>query len=388
MISELFEDMFSRKSGSIDSPLDDLNWYSSHTNPMIKSNTSQEERLERDMIDRRQRDPFLTEGDDRLEVDNGANPRADAESHQPEVTRVEAENRITEILEDLYSSLNVRQNADDILALAEIANRETKAANDRVTELEDSLAAAREDLHREIEARQAAQRRAKEGEEDLDRVRSEYEDAQARLEEEKRAREEALAMSKEIEAWSQEIGVKWLEEADARQAAERRITEIETELKRVQSIIGESEAAWDGFGAQREKEAEERDRIERLREAAENREKIALRAKEEAEALASQLESHLKKIDPGFLSDLKTTGSGEAEGRRPGRREERSSLFEPIPPPSAAAGQPPQASGSASLLSDIAANIFSKANNNLWVFILMVVGALLFLIYIMYRVLK
>jgi hypothetical protein len=380
--------MISRNNGSMKNRIDGVNWYSSHTNAMTKHNKSQDESLVQEMIEEREGDPLLGEADEMLKADRAAEGVSDPGAAQSPPARAEAENRITEILEDLYSSLNLRQNTEDILAVAELANRDSKAAKERAAELEQLLAETEETLEEEVAAREAAELQVKEINEEIERMRTEREHAQSSLENEKRAKEETLTISKEIEAWSQEIGVKWLEEADARQAAERRIAEIEAELKRVQSVIGESEAAWDGFDARIQKEAEERALLERKREAAENRETLALRAKAEAEELIQLLESHLQKIDPGFLSDLKNPFPDREKSRTLEPRSLHAGLV------GEQASSPPARAQTASSAAPQSTPGFSVGNALIrikeysWAFILAVTGAIFGLGYIVYLLLK
>jgi DNA repair exonuclease SbcCD ATPase subunit len=180
-------------------------------------------------------------------------------------SRLTAEHHITELLDDLYTSLHVMPGADKIQAEAE-------AARERVLQLERRLAEAGDTIKREIAAREAVEAQATEARDDI------------------RALEAKIARLGETEASAQEISAKWIEESDARKSAERRADALETELKRIQSLMDEAEKAMSDFSVRIDKEHKAVARIELSRQGAENREKLALQAKEEAEARIRELE--------------------------------------------------------------------------------------------------
>lgn len=132
--------------------------------------------------------------------------------------RVTAEHRISELMNDLYTSLHLTPRADQIQAEAE-------AARERVLQLERRLEEAGESLKQETAAREAAETRSLEAKHEA------------------RELEYKIAKLPEIEEWVKEIGAKWIEEAEARKSAERRADALEIELKRIQSILEESKRA-------------------------------------------------------------------------------------------------------------------------------------------------
>jgi hypothetical protein len=221
-------------------------------------------------------------------------------------SRVAAENRITELLDDIYTSLHVVSGADKIQA-------EVQAAKERVSQLEELLVGVQDNLLEESTARESAQAQILEIKEKYEQMLREKDAAILKGEDEFRVMEEKLTKVQETETWAQEIGSKWIEEADARKSAERRVEALRAELKRVESIMSEAETAMSDFNIRIEKEYEARARIELSREGAENREKIAIKAKEEAEARIRELEERLRQLDSEFASEAEKRKKLELE---------------------------------------------------------------------------
>lgn len=202
--------------------------------------------------------------------------------------RIKAEQYAEELQQELYRSMNLRREAERLNLKADVAIRDSELLRIDLRELQEKFQSAEELRQQETAAREAAELRVKQIEEESERTIQEKITAIAGSGvADAVAREEALAKARAAEAWVQELNGKWQEEIAAREAAEKRVKELEEELTRTQTLLHEAELAWTKVEVQKHDAPAAQNKIE---QSLEDSEKHIARLEERLAEVVAQLE--------------------------------------------------------------------------------------------------